>query len=370
MKRPEGFDRPPASTTGATPPRKPTVPKPTVPKPTVPKPTVPKQPVPKPTVPKPTVPKQTVPKQPVPKPTVPKPTVPNARSGRSPEASPPSGEPAVRSLRTLRQRARRQPTSERPPDGDARRELKRAEKARRAYERGEARRFTRRSRRRRVAWLASGASLLVLVGFVAAAVYSPLLSLKTIRVEGASRVSSASVRAAVDGQLGRPLALVDFDSITRALAKFPLIRSFVTETVPPDTLVIRIAERAPIATLATSNGFSVVDPAGIVIDSGADRRPGLPLIELGAATKTSPAFVAAVGVLLALPAELVKQVDTVTAQTSDDVTLSLAGGQTVVWGSVEQSALKAKVLAAVIRVGGTATKYDVSAPNHPVLGGN
>ena len=271
---------------------------------------------------------------------------------------------------TRRRRTRRVPTAEPPLDAAARHDLKRAEKARRAYERGEARRFTRRSRRRRLTWIVSGASLLLVVGFVTGAVYSPILSLKTIQVEGASRVSSASVRAAVESQLGRPLALVDFDSITRSLSKFPLIRSFVTETVPPDTLIIRIAERAPIATVATSSGFSVVDPAGIVIDSGAERQPGLPLIELGAATSGSPAFTASVGVLLALPSKLLKQVDTVTAQTSDDVTLTLTGGQSVVWGSVDQSALKAKVLAAVITVGGATTKYDVSAPNHPVLGGN
>ena len=271
---------------------------------------------------------------------------------------------------TRRRRERRVPTAERRVDAAARHDLKRAEKARRAYERGEARRFTRRSRRRRITWIVSGASLLLVVSFVTGAVYSPLLSLKTFRVEGASRVSSASVRAAVDAQVGRPLALVDFDSITRSLSKFPLIRSFVTETVPPDTLIIRIAERAPIATVATSSGFSVVDPAGIVIESGAERQPGLPLVELGAATRDSPAFTASVGVLLALPLDLLKQVDTVTAQTSDDVTLTLTGGQSVVWGSVDQSALKAKVLAAVITVGGTTTKYDVSAPNHPVLGGN
>ncbi|CAN5425210.1 hypothetical protein BH10ACT4_BH10ACT4_03260 [soil metagenome] len=209
-----------------------------------------------------------------------------------------------------------------------------------------------------------------MVGFVTGAVYSPLLSLKTIRVEGASRVSAASVRAAVDGQLGRPLALVDFAAIKKDLGRFPLIRSFVTETVPPDTLVIRIAERAPLATLVTSSGFDVVDPAGIVIDSSTERQAGLPLIELGSATKSSPAFVAAVGVLLALPSDLLKRVDTVTAQTSDDVTLTLTSGQSVVWGSAEQSALKAKVLAAVISVGGATTKYDVSAPTHPVLGGN
>lgn len=326
MKRPEGFDRSSGAGAGATPPR------------------------------------ATPPKKPAASST-PKPA-PVAPTPASTQASAPPAAPKRRG------RSRREPARERPVDAAARHDLKRAEKARRAYEREEARRFTRRSRRRRITWIVSGLSLVLVVVFVTAAVYSPLLSLKTIRVEGASRVSSASVRAAVDGQVGRPLALVDFDSITRALAKFPLIRSFVTETVPPDTLVIRIAERAPIASLATSSGFAVVDPAGIVIDTGAARQPGLPLIELGAATRDSPAFTAAVGVLLALPPDLLKKVDTVTAQTSDDVTLTLTGGQSVVWGSAEQSALKAKVLAAVITVGGTTTKYDVSAPNHPVLGGN
>jgi cell division protein FtsQ len=338
MKRPEGFDRTPGSTSGATPPRMPSPQKPSAQKPVAQKSSV---------------------KRPVVPSVSPTPTIPAA-----PEA------PSAQSRSNPPGRMKRAPSSEAPLDAAARRDLKRAERARRAYERGEARRFTRRSRRRRITWIVSGLSLLLVVGFVTGAVYSPLLSLKTIRVEGASRVSAASVRAAVDGQIGRPLALVDFGSITRALGKFPLIRSFVTETVPPDTLIIRIAERAPIATLATSDGFSVVDPAGIVIDTAAERQPGLPLIELGSATKTSPAFTAAVGVLLALPSDLLKKVDTVTAQTSDDVTLTLTGGQTVVWGSAEQSALKAKVLAAVITVGGTTTKYDVSAPTHPVLGGN
>lgn len=317
MKRPQGFDRAPGSTTGATPLRKTPVQVETSPSP--------------------------------------------AAASTQPSSAPQS---------KRRGRTRRASASERTVDAAARHDLRRAEKARRAYERGEARRFTRRSRRRRTTWLVSAVSLLLVVGFVTGAVYSPLLSLKTIRIEGASRVSAVSVRAAIEGQIGRPLALVDFASITRALGKFPLIRSFVTETVPPDTLIIRIAERAPIATLATSTGFSVVDPAGIVIDSAVERQPGFPLIELGSASTASPAFIAAVGVLLALPSDLLKKVDTVTAQTSDDVTLVLIGGQSVVWGSAEQSALKAKVLAAVIAVGGTTTKYDVSAPNHPVLGGN
>jgi cell division protein FtsQ len=340
MKRPEGFDRPQASTTGATPPRKATTP-----------------PAQKNASPSPKSPPTT-----------------SARAVRPPVSPAGPASPTAPAAATPRGGAKSRRTTPkapgRPPkDTEARKALKAAEKARRKYERGEARRFTRRSRRRRIAWLAAASSLVLVLGFVAAAVYSPLLSLKTIRVEGASRVSSASVRAAVDGQLGRPLALVDFDAITRSLAKFPLIRSFVTETVPPDTLIIRIAERAPIATLATASGYSVVDPAGIVIETGSERPPKLPLIELGSASKNSAAFTASVGVLLALPADLLARVDTVSAQTGDDVTLTLTGGTTVVWGSPEQSALKARALAAAVAAPDSAgaKSFDVSAPTHVVF---
>lgn len=256
-----------------------------------------------------------------------------------------------------------------PVDGSAGREAKKAARERRRYERGEVRRFTRRSRRRKVTWLVTLIVAVLVSAAVTGAVYSPVLQLKTIRVEGASLVSAASVRDAVKNQIGTPLALVDFDGITKSLSKYPLIRSFVTETVPPDTLVIRISERQPIGSLATSSGFSVVDPAGIVISKGTDRAPGLPLIELGSAAKDSPAFTAAVGVLLALPADLLKQVDSVTAQTSDDVALALSDGKSVVWGSQEQSELKARVLAALVKSDGSsgAASYDVSAPTHPVL---
>jgi cell division protein FtsQ len=215
-------------------------------------------------------------------------------------------------------------------------------------------------------------SLLLTGALVTGAVYSPLLSLKTVTIEGASRVSAASVQAAIADQVGKPLATIDFDRIKRELSKFPLIRSYVTETVPPDTLIVRITERAPIGALATSTGFTVVDTAGVEIETATDRPAGLPLIELGTASKKSAGFTAAVAVLLALPAEVLKRVDTVTAQTTDDVTLVLTGaGQSVIWGSAENSVLKAKVLVALIATQNptAVVKYDVSAPNTPVVGG-
>jgi cell division protein FtsQ len=266
------------------------------------------------------------------------------------------------------------PTAEKKRAADPPRaefELKKAERARRRYERGEVRRFTRRSRRRRIAWLVTAGIAALLVVLVTGAVYSPLLALRTVTVAGTSRVNAADVRAAVKDQVGKPLALVDFAQIKTELSRFPLIRSFVTETVPPDTLVIRITERAPIAAVATAAGFSVVDPAGVEIEKTSDRPPSLPVIDVGGKAVGGLAFKAAVAVLLALPHDVLSKVDSVTAQTNDDVTLTLTGvGQKVVWGSAENSALKARVLVALIKTQSpnAAVKYDVSAPSNPVVG--
>lgn len=205
---------------------------------------------------------------------------------------------------------------------------------------------------------------------VAIAVYSPALALKTVRVDGASKVSAAEVKDAVKGQLGTPLALLDFHQIKVELAKFPLIRSYVTEAVPPNTLIIHIVERSPVGALPDASGFVVVDPAGVTIARSAERPQGLPIIDTGTTDTGSTAFKSAVSVLLALPGNVLSKVDTVTASTNDDVTLTLSGvGQKVVWGSADSSAMKARVLADLISHvdPNSVVEFDVSAPSNAVV---
>jgi cell division protein FtsQ len=72
-------------------------------------------------------------------------------------------------------------------------------------------------------------------------------------------------------------------------------------------------------------------------------------------------------VYLAIPDEVRSTVVRVTAGSRDDVTLGLRNGATVRWGSVEDSALKARVLAGLLAV--KATRYDVSAPLLPTTTG-
>ncbi len=208
------------------------------------------------------------------------------------------------------------------------------------------------------------------MGLVLVAIYSPLLALRTITVDGTSRVSAEAVQAAVADQLGTPLALLDFERITAQLGEFPLIRSYVTETVPPDTLLIHVVEREPVGQILADSRYLLVDPAGITVQESADRVPGVPVIELGAEDTSSVVFAATVEVLLALPPTLLAQVDTISARTQDDVSLVLSGlGQRVQWGSADGSGEKAALLAALIAVTDPASEgeFDVSAPSNGIF---
>jgi cell division protein FtsQ len=101
-----------------------------------------------------------------------------------------------------------------------------------------------------------------------------------------------------------------------------------------------------------------------------ERIPGVPLIDLGAGETSSALFDSVIEVLLALPAPLLAQVDTVTARTQDDVRMTFTGvGQQVSWGSSADSAAKAVLLGALIGVTDPARPglFDVSAPSNGVF---
>jgi cell division septal protein FtsQ len=251
---------------------------------------------------------------------------------------------------------------------EAEKNLAHAERRRRRYERAEARRFTQATRTRRRKYLLGLAIAAVLVLLVVLTAYSPLLAVRTITVEGASRVDAGAVAAALDEQLGRPLTLVDFGEVKRTLSTFPLIQSYVTEARPPDTLVVRIVERRPVVTVASDGAFNLVDAAGVVVESTPVRAAGYPIIDIAATPIDSAGFGAASQVLLALAPEFLAQVDSVSAPTPDSVTLVLTNGQRVVWGSAEDSALKARIVASMISNPGipNVTEYDVSSPEAPI----
>lgn len=250
----------------------------------------------------------------------------------------------------------------------ARGRLRAARRARKQYERNEVRRFTSRSRHRRNLWIAAGGTVVALVAFVLVGVFSPLMALRTIEITGTERIPATDVAQALEGQLGTPLPLLDLAEVKTQLSEFSLIRSYVTESRPPDTLVVRIVERNPVGAITSAAGFDLVDAAGVVILSGPDRPQGYPVID-AAGGASGAGFQAAVAVVRALPEGIRSQLDTVTAATKDDVTLTLGGGARVVWGNAERSEYKAIVLGALIvsHPVGSVTEYDLSSPDSAVV---
>lgn len=295
-----------------------------------------------------------------------RPVKPKSQAG--PAATKPTKKtPAARDQKPIR------PTSPAPSevvDAPARATLAKAARARRRTARADARRFTRRSRNRRLALGAVAGVIVTLIALIFVAVYSPLLALRTITIDGTSRVNAEEVRDAVSGQLGTPLALIDFTRITSELAAFPLIRSYVTETVPPDTLLIHVVERQPVGAILSGGTFKLVDPAGVVVADSTEIVPGVPIIDIGGGEITGTAFSSIVEVLLAMPPGLLAQVDTISATTQDNVSILLVGvGQRVTWGSADDSTRKAALLAALIAATDPAQPgvFDVSAPTNGVF---
>ncbi|MBF4581888.1 FtsQ-type POTRA domain-containing protein [Curtobacterium sp. VKM Ac-2865] len=252
------------------------------------------------------------------------------------------------------------------------REARAARKRRRLHERAEVRRFTRRSRHRRVAWLTTGGIVVVLGVSILVAVFSPLMALQRIEVKGTSRVDDAALRRALSDQIGTPLARLDSAAIKRDIAAFPLIESYVTEESPPHTLVVTVTERTPVVTVQNGKSFDLVDPAGIVVQSTTKRPDTMPLADVGSAKLGSSVFRTMTEVVLALPSAVRSQVSGVAASTSDDVTLTMKDGSRVVWGSPDESTAKAALLDALVkdhaaRAPDTAVEYDVSAPDNGII---
>lgn len=240
------------------------------------------------------------------------------------------------------------------------RDLWRAARARRRALRAEIRRFTQRSRRRRVIWLSVLGALVLFVGGSALAAYSPLFAVEQITVAGTDALDAASVQEALSSQQGRPLALVDSSEVKEALTAFPLIETYALEVRPPHELVVRITERTPVGVLASDAGYSLVDAAGVILSTTPTAPEGYPKLEITGGLD-SRGFRAAGTVVRSLSADLRAGLVTVRASSGDDVTLILSGDTTVIWGSPEDSAQKSMNLSAIMKAVPDARSYDVSS---------
>lgn len=233
----------------------------------------------------------------------------------------------------------------------------------------EARRFTRHRRRRWAALLTVLVPIVLVVAFAAVSVLSPLLAVRTIRIEGLNRLTEPAVTEALADLRGRPLPQVTEQEVAARLAPFVLVQSYAVRAELPNTLVVEVVERQAIGAVAEAGALTVYDAAGVALWSEQSAPVDVPLLELAGAALGSPAFSSAAAVSLALPADFRAEVASIAATSADAVTLTLRDGTRVLWGGAEDSARKVQVLLALLQATGDREiqEADVSSPEAPVI---
>lgn len=242
--------------------------------------------------------------------------------------------------------------------------------------RDERERERKSAKRRRygIVWGRRAGYVLVAGAAVWLVLLSPIFALDPAKVQISGYgtvVDPTTVRDVVANEGGTSLAMLSVGHLASDLKDIPGVREAHVERSWPNSLVVTLESREPVAAIPErAGGYSLVDDEGIQVGR-ADKRPaGLPTLAVPAGEEK--VLHSALGVVNSLPAELKARVTSVAAATEDSVSFTLSKGPKVEWGSAEDSKLKAEVLTALLasKAARKADVIDVSAPTLPITKNN
>jgi cell division protein FtsQ len=202
---------------------------------------------------------------------------------------------------------------------------------------------------------------------------SPVLAVHAVEVDGAGTLTAAEVVEVAGVAEGTPLLRVDVGAAEARVARLPQVASVEVTRGWPRSVVITVVERAPVAVVEQAGTRSLVDADGVLFDTVTGPVPaGVVPLDVAHPGPDDRVMRAALAALVALPAEVRADVAAASATTTEDVTLVLADGTTVLWGSAEDAGDKADALVALLGQLGSgalapAGTIDVSAPSAVVL---
>lgn len=216
-----------------------------------------------------------------------------------------------------------------------------------------------------------GALVLATLIFVGVVFFSPLLATRTITVEGASLLDEATVQQQLSQLQGVPMTRISESEVASLIGNENVLYGVSLQANPPHELVVQLHERVPVAVVENEGSFVLVDNEGVQLGTAASvEDAGVPLVAGGLEMVGSAAFSTVTGVLAALPTSILSQVSEAKADSASTITLEMVDGTQVVWGTPEESDLKAKVLVQLMDSVGTqqaVETYDVSSPLVPTV---
>lgn len=211
---------------------------------------------------------------------------------------------------------------------------------------------------------------------------SSWLRVERVTVSGTRVLTPEQVREAADVPVGSPLVSVDTDAIeARLRRKLPRIDVVDVGRSWPDGIGLKVTERTPVLIVQKGKNFIEVDDEGVRFATVSEAPKGVPALELTLSPSSSAAASLrrfgedrlvreAVKVADAIPAAVARDTRTVKVRSYDDISLELADGRTVDWGSAEKGAAKARTLLALMKASPDAGHFDVGVPTAPASSGS
>ncbi|MFC4497474.1 cell division protein FtsQ/DivIB [Streptomyces ovatisporus] len=220
---------------------------------------------------------------------------------------------------------------------------------------------------------------LVLGGFGAWALYgSDWVTVERVSVSGNEVLTEKQVRTAARIPVGAPLLSVDRAAAERRLrSRLPRLDTVDVVRAWPHGIGVKVTERKPELAMKEDGNFVEVDDEGVRFAVVPKQPKDVPLLAMEVQGSAGLRHFGserlrreAVSVAGSLPKSVARNTRTVRVRSYDSITLELTGGRTVLWGSGEHRAAKAKSLAALLKAAKDARHFDVSVPSAPAASGS
>ena len=105
------------------------------------------------------------------------------------------------------------------------------------------------------------------------------LSLKRVHITGSSAEATPAIRAALNVHAGQPITSLDLAAMRDRIQSVGFVKEARVVRLLPDTLVIHVKERPPVAVWQNHGVVKVIDAQGKVIDAADPARfPNLPFL--------------------------------------------------------------------------------------------
>jgi cell division protein FtsQ len=234
----------------------------------------------------------------------------------------------------------------------------------------------REAGRRRLVILLTVLALLTIVVIGYAAVHSSLFEARHVRIAGNLETTDQQILVA-SGLLAHP-ALVDVDVANdeAAIERLPWIATAVVHREWPDSVLITVTERNPVAKFALgAHRYGVVDETGRLLEISARPPSGLVMLKVAATTVVPGQSLPRADALLAkvasfVPVSILDAIKTV-GDTAGGVVVVLRSGARAELGQASDLAAKMTALATMLAtpsvVLGPHASIDLRVPDAPVV---